>query len=96
MAAFAGVCIGGPMLLGNSVMNKTNPEHETDLERQLRAKGSYHAQVGLAALGLAAWNLLAAAQEELPLVEGAQGLWREHYCGVPLGRQCGAGPLLQF
>jgi hypothetical protein len=42
MALFAGVCVGAPMMLGNSVMNKTNPDHETDLERQLRARSSMH------------------------------------------------------
>lgn len=45
LAIFTGVCVGGPMMLGNSIKEKTNPLHETDLERQLRAKSSMHHEV---------------------------------------------------
>lgn len=45
MAAFAGLCIGGPWLLGSSIKDATNPQEEGDLERRLRAKSGVHHEV---------------------------------------------------
>lgn len=62
LALFAGACVGGPMLLGDQIMNKTNPRHETDLERQLRAKSGMHDQArALHGLCVAGWETRAAA-----------------------------------
>ena len=45
MAAFAGVCIGAPMLLGNTIKNTTNPQQDAEREQLLRARGGMHHEV---------------------------------------------------
>lgn len=49
MAGFAGVCLGLPVLLANTIQSKTNnAKQESELERHLRARSGIHHEVSCA------------------------------------------------